>query len=178
MWGNDHPIASNLIKAAAGSIPLLGPVMVAANAYENAKHGQPMFGGLSSLSTGISHLFNGMGSMPGVANPGNTASGATAFQQAPLSNQPAVPGNGTGGGFSIASFGGALPYYPSSVASAGSGTAPMGGMWNQQAIHSAAPTYGPYAGMGQMPNSLWNQQAAMPINSNPGQAAAPYGIHY
>lgn len=153
MAQNDHPALSSLVKGVAGNIPLLGPVMVAANAYENYKHGQPLFGSLGGLGGSLAHLLSGLGDGPGGPLSTSPNSPLYASQYAAMFN--GTPGAGSSdpagsmgsmGGPALASSG-ALPAYPGLGALSG-GSAPLGGFWNQRALHDAAPVYGPYAAFG------------------------------
>lgn len=159
-WSNDHPFLSGLAENAVGGVTGLAPVIVAAHAYYNAQHNQPIFGSLSDLASKAGHALGGLGSLGGMfSGPGSPLS---ANSNSPVfgdlySSQSTGMATGLGGnpqhpqsgssGYTIASSGGALPYYPGLSSLGNGGPAPMGGFWNQQAIHDAAPTYGPYAGM-------------------------------
>lgn len=128
--------------------------MVAANAYEKYKHAQPLLGSLSGLGNAVSGLFGGLGDGPGSPLSNSPNSPLFASQYAAMFNgtgsgngsDSGAPGGGAFGGPTIASSG-ALPTYPGLSALSG-GSAPLGGFWNQRALHDAAPVYGPYAAFG------------------------------
>lgn len=177
MWGNDHPWLQHMAEAAvSGAIPLMKPVFVGAHAYFNAAHGHPLFG---TFLNSAQHLVNRDQSTPAsqsapnplaasVENPlyGNLYNGPAA------SDGPGSPGGasqsfnaGAAGSITGLLSGGPLPAYPG-LGSFSGGSAPIGGFWNQQALRSASPAYGPYAGYGNTP---------APAPATP-QGFAPFGI--
>ena len=120
--------------------------MVAANAYENYKHGK----GLLNDITGLFHS-----SAPGASSPGSPLSSNA---QNPLYKdlyKGFFDGSGDG-----ATYGGIppsgngsdqLPNYPGIAALSAVPASLPGGYWNQRALHDAALTYGPFAGFAQHP---------------------------
>jgi hypothetical protein len=172
MWSNDHPMLSKLAESAVGGVTGLSPVLVAAHAYYNSQHGQPLFGNLLGKLSGALGGLGSLGDGPGspLSNSPNTPLFSDLYgQQASGSGADTSYGIGSGvsGSPSIATSG-SLPYYPGLSALSG-GSAPIGGFWNQQALRDASPAYGPYAGFA---------QGAAP-NPNPyglPPALAPTGI--
>jgi hypothetical protein len=172
MWANDHPVLSKLAEGVVGNVTGLSPVLVAAHAYYNAKHGQPWFGTLLSKFGSAIGGIGSLGSGPGypLSSNDNNPLFADLYNE-PTTNPGMSAGDGGSGpigGTPSITTSGALPYYPGLSALSG-GLAPIGGFWNQQALRDAAPVYGPYAGFA---------QAAAP-NPNPyglPQAFAPAGI--
>lgn len=122
--------------------------MAFANAYQNYKHGQPLFGGMfSKLGDAAQDMFGG--SLPGGG---------------PLSSTPQHPlykdlyTNGISGSGATGSGGPSqtnpqLPNYPGlqGMSAYPIGLSDPGGYWNQVAIHDAALPYGPFAGYANKP---------------------------
>lgn len=156
MWSNDHPVLSNIIQGVASSIPGLAPVMVTANAYENAKHGINPLSSLIPFGSSLSSLFGGMTSSSGPAS--SKDANASLLGLLGSSGNLGLPGNSpsNNGGMppSSISTSGPLPDYAGLASLAGFGNALTGGYWNQQALKMANPAYGPYAGYGGTPQPI------------------------
>lgn len=145
-WANDHPTLSKMAEGLVGSaIPTLGTVFAGAHAYYNSQHGRPLFGNMfGKLGGSVSDMLGAIGSGPGGPLSSNQQNPLYKDLDSSFFNGSGSPG---GGGFGSSYYDSQLPNYPGLASvSAYPLSGDMGGYWNQQAIHDAAPTYGPFAG--------------------------------
>ena len=151
----NHPFIYQGGMAAANALTggaLTLPEMVV-NGYVNHMNGGSFLGsfipsGISAAFDGIGSALHGLGGQSGA--PSTPAQATNALLPTMLQNGSGNPGDTsfTGGSGGILT-GAPLPDYAGlSALGGGFGNAPMGGYWNQQALHMANPTYGPYAGIG------------------------------